>query len=61
MRLNEVTQLTESELTETISLTNESGYKTNDLVKVAMTEQAGNWSEPMTGAQLDELMESWSK
>ena len=59
MRLNEVTQLTEQELHEVIDATNDSGFKTEDLVKIVMTEQAGVWSEPMTAEELIAEMETW--
>lgn len=61
MRLNEVTQLTEQEIKEMIDLDNTTGFKSEDLAKVVMTEQAGEWSEPMTADELMAEMESWTK
>ena len=61
MRLNEVTKLNEQELTEMIELDNKSGFKTEDLVKIAITEQEGQWSEAMTADELLAEMDSWEK
>ena len=61
MRLNEVTQLTEQEIKEMIDLDNTTGFKSEDLAKVVITEQAGQWSEPMTADELIAEMESWEK
>lgn len=60
MRLNEVTKLTEQELTEVIDVNNDTGFKTEDLVKIAMVTE-DQWSEPMTAEQLIAEMESWEK
>ena len=59
MRLFEVTQLNEEELFETLDRTNDTGYLTEDLVKIVQADQANEWSEPMTGDELTKLMESW--
>lgn len=59
MRLDEVTQLTEQELHEVIDATNDTGFKTEDLVKIVMTDRANEWSEPMTAEELIAEMESW--
>ena len=44
-----------------IDLDNTTGFKSEDLAKVVMTEQAGEWSEPMTADELMAEMESWTK
>lgn len=58
MRLNEVTQLTEQELTEMIDATNDTGFLTEDLVKIAMVTE-DQWSKPMTAEELLAEMDSW--
>jgi hypothetical protein len=61
MRLNEVTKLTEQELHDVIDATNDTEFTTEDLVKIVVTEQEGNWSEPMTAEDLLAEMDSWTK
>lgn len=61
MHLNEVTQLNEEELHEVIDASNDTGFATEDLVKVVMTERAGEWSDPMTAEELLAEMDSWTK
>lgn len=61
MRLFEVTNLNKQELYETLDRTNDTGFLTEDLVKIVKTEQANEWSEPMSGDDLMKLMESWTK
>lgn len=61
MRLNEVAQLNEQELFDAIDATNDTGFSTEDLVKIVQTERAGQWSEPMTAEELLAEMDSWEK
>ena len=61
MRLFEVTELNEQELYETLDRTNDTGFMTEDLVKIVKTHQANEWSEPMTADELLAQMESWTK
>jgi len=61
MKINEVTQPSDKTLFESIDATNDTGFLTEDLVKIVRTEQAGAWSEPMTADQLLEEMDSWAE
>ncbi len=61
MRLNEVTKLTEQELHEVIDATNDTGFATEDLVKIVVTEREGKWSEAMTADDLLAEMDSWTE
>lgn len=56
MRINEVQQPSDKALFESIDAENNTGYLTEDLVKVVRTHQANEWSEPMTGEQLLESL-----
>ena len=59
MRLFEVTKLNDKELFEAVDRTNDTGYLTEDLVKIIKTDQTNEWSEPMDADELSKLMESW--
>lgn len=61
MRITEVAKLTESELFEAIDKDNDTEYSTQDLTRVAMAAQNGQWSKPMSGDQLSALLDSWTK
>jgi len=55
MRINEVQQPSSKTLFESIDAENNTGYLTEDLVKVVRTAQVNEWSKPMTA---EELLES---
>lgn len=59
MRLFEVTKLNDKELFEAVDRTNDTGYLTEDLVKIIQADQTNEWSEPMDADDLSKLMESW--
>lgn len=59
MRLFEVAKLNDEELFETVDRKNDTGYLTEDLVKVIKAEQTNEWSDPMSADDLSKLMESW--
>ena len=61
MKITEVTKQSDARLFESIDATNDTGFLTEDLVKVVRTHEANEWSEGMTSAQLSKLIESWSK
>jgi len=56
MRINEVQQPSDKALFESIDAENNTGFLTEDLVKVVRTHQANEWSGPMTGEQLLESL-----
>jgi hypothetical protein len=60
MRLFEVTKLNDKELFEAVDRTNDTGFLTEDLVKIIKTDQVNEWSEPMDADELSKLMESWN-
>lgn len=55
MRINEVQQPSNQTLFESIDAENNTGYLTEDLIKVVRTAHANEWSQPMTA---EELLES---
>jgi len=55
MRINEVQQPSDKTLFESIDAENNTGYLTEDLVRVVRSAQANEWSKPMTA---EELLES---
>lgn len=55
MRINEVQQPSDQALFESIDAENNTGFLTEDLVKVVRTHQVNEWSKPMTA---EELLES---
>jgi len=61
MKINEVTQPSDKALFEALDPTNDTGFLTEDLVKIVRTEQAGNWSAPKNMDDFLAEMESWEK
>jgi hypothetical protein len=52
--------LTRAELLrETINITNDSPFSTDDLAKIIEADQTSIWSEPLTGEQLMEEINQW--
>ena len=66
MKINEVQDyyknLTDQQLHEAIDQDNQTGFLTEDLVKIVRAAQdESGWSEPMTGEQFIAEMRSWVK
>lgn len=59
MKINEVSQLSDKTLFESISKSNNTGFLTEDLMKIYRTEKNNVWSEPMTAEELLQEMDSW--
>ena len=59
MKINEVSQLSDKTLFESISKNNNTGFLTEDLMKIYRTEKNNDWSEPMTADELLQEMDSW--
>jgi hypothetical protein len=59
MKINEIAQPSDSRLFETLDQNNQTGFMTEDLVRIVKTEQAGQWSAPMTADELLAEMDSW--
>ena len=60
MKINEVTITNAQALFEAIDATNDTGFLTEDLVKVVKAED-GAWSKPVSGDQMMSILESWIK
>jgi hypothetical protein len=54
MNLNEIKQPSDKTLFESIDQENDTGFLTEDLVKITRAHQDNTWSEPMTSEQLSE-------
>ena len=52
MKINEVTQPSDQRLFEELDKGNDTGYATADLAQVVRQHSSGQWSEPMTAAEL---------
>jgi hypothetical protein len=59
MKINEITQSEDDRLFEAIDKDNDTGFLTEDLVSIIKTEQAAQWSRPMTADELLDEMDSW--
>lgn len=59
MKINEVAQPSDRALFEQFDRDNQTGFLTEDLVRIARVEQQGQWSQPQTADQLLAEMESW--
>lgn len=57
MKINEVASA--PTLQETIARNNDTGFLTEDLVKIVEQDQSGAWSKPMTAEELESEMASW--
>lgn len=53
-----LTEISTRALTEAIDSQNTTGFATADLVSVIQEHRADNWSTELTGAELDQLVES---
>lgn len=61
MKINEVTITKKQALTEAIAATNDTGFLTEDLVKIVEAEDNNAWSKPVSGDQMMNVLESWLK
>ncbi len=61
MKINEVTITKKQALTEAIAATNDTGFLTEDLVKIVEAEDKNAWSKPVSGDQMMNVLESWLK
>lgn len=59
MKINEVTQPSNNTLFEAIDNSNNTGFLTEDLMKIYRTEKENKWSEPTSMEELLEEMDSW--
>ena len=59
MKINEVTITNKQALTEAIDATNDTGFLTEDLVKIVEAEEHGAWSKPVPADQFMKIVESW--
>lgn len=63
MKIKEVSVTPAGVLAEQLGLDNQTGYSTEDLVKIVQTEQAGQWSDVMSleemFAEMDKLDEDY--
>jgi hypothetical protein len=51
-------EMTEEELFAELDGDNDSGFQTNDLVKLVRSED-GPWSEPVSGEEFMKIVDSW--
>ncbi len=56
MKINEVKVSSTKSLFEELDKNNNTGFLTEDLVKVVQAHQTNEWSEPMTAEQLLESL-----
>ncbi len=56
MKINEVKVSSTKSLFEDLDKNNNTGFLTEDLVKVVQAHQTNEWSEPMTAEQLLESL-----
>lgn len=61
MKINEVTISAKQALTEAIHASNDTGFLTEDLVKIVEAADNNVWSKPVTGDQMMSVLESWIK
>lgn len=59
MKITEVTRINRQRLAEEIAGQNNTGFLTEDLVRIYETATAECWSEPMTADELLAEMDSW--
>lgn len=59
MKITEVTCLSKQRLAEEIGRHNDTGFLTEDLVRIYETNESNCWSEPMTADELLAEMDAW--
>jgi hypothetical protein len=60
MKITEVTQPSEQALFEAIDASNDTGFLTEDLVKIGKAHN-GQWSDPVDVDEMMRIVESWTK
>lgn len=61
MKINEVKVSSAKSLTEAIEKNNDTGFLTEDLVRVVQQEQSCSWSKPMTFEEIMAEMDAWDQ
>ena len=61
MKITEVTMTKKQALTEAIAAENDTGFLTEDLVRVVEAHESSTWSKPVSGDQMMSILESWVK
>ena len=56
--MKKIEEMTDEELFAELDRDNDSGFQTNDLVKLARSEN-GPWSKPVSGEVLKKILASW--
>ncbi len=59
MKITEVTKPSDKKLFETLDRQNDTGFLTEDLVKIVREDEKSNWSDPMTFDEFMAEMDSW--
>lgn len=58
MKLNEISQPSDKTLFEAIDKSNDTGFKTEDLVKIKRAELSGDWTEVKSADDFDAWLRS---
>lgn len=61
MKINEVKVSSTKALTEAIARDNNTGFLTEDLVRIIQQEQSCSWSKPMSLEEMLAEMDEWDK
>ena len=56
MKISEVQQPSHAQLFEAVNRDNDTGFASEDLVKILREHRSGQWSQPMTAQQLLESL-----
>ena len=59
MKINEVTAKSDKVLFEELDKNNDTGFLTEDLVKIVRTHETGSWTKPVTIDEFLAEMDSW--
>ena len=59
MKITEIARPSRRRIAEAIEQTNNTGFLTEDLVRIYETETSECWSEPMTADELIAEMDAW--
>ena len=61
MKVNEVKVASAKSLTESIAKNNNTGFLTEDLVRIVQQEQSCEWSQPKTLEEMLAEMDAWDQ
>jgi len=61
MKINEVSQPSDRTLFESFDADNQTGFLTEDLVRIARVHQEARWGQPQTADELLAEMDSWEQ